>query len=305
MKVIVTGASGFIGRRLCKKLKELDYDVLGLSSLDADLTIQGSLKKYSNIKFDKIFHLAAWTQAGDFCLYHSGDQWIFNQQINTNILEWWKNYQPQAKLISFGTSCSYPETGVLTENRYLSGQPVEGLYSYAMTKRMLLVGQKSLNKQYNLNYLTVIPSTVFGPGYYSHGKQLHFIFDLIRKALEYKYLGKDIILWGDGEQRRELVYIDDFISELLKLDKVVNNDIVNIGAGIDFSISEFMNMICNILSINPSVVKYDTNKYVGAKSKKLDNKKLDSILKNRKRLSLEEGLRNTIKWMENILKLSE
>ena len=137
MKVIVTGASGFIGKSLYKKLIADGFEVIGLSSLDADLTKTGSLDKYSNIKFDRIFHLAAWTQAGDFCLSHSGDQWIINQQINTNVLQWWKNSQPQAKLISFGTSCSYPETGVLTEERYLCGSPVDGLYAYAMTKRML------------------------------------------------------------------------------------------------------------------------------------------------------------------------
>ena len=86
MKVIVTGASGFIGKSLYKKLIADGFEVIGLSSLDADLTKTGSLDKYSNIKFDRIFHLAAWTQAGDFCLSHSGDQWIINQQINTNVL---------------------------------------------------------------------------------------------------------------------------------------------------------------------------------------------------------------------------
>ncbi len=67
--------------------------IVSLSSKQADLRDSKSLNQFNNIKFDKIYHLAAWTQAGDFSLYYSGEQWIYNQQINANILSWWKNYQ--------------------------------------------------------------------------------------------------------------------------------------------------------------------------------------------------------------------
>ena len=104
MNVIITGGSGFIGRALSAKLKEITHNVITLSSRDANLLDSNSLDVYNNIKFDKIYHLASWTQAGDWCLYHSGDQWLLNQQINTTVLSWWKNFQSQAKLISIGTS---------------------------------------------------------------------------------------------------------------------------------------------------------------------------------------------------------
>ena len=58
-------------------------------------------------KFDQIYHLAAWTQAGDFCLYHAGEQWIINQQINTNVLWFWREHQPQAVLIAMGTGIAW------------------------------------------------------------------------------------------------------------------------------------------------------------------------------------------------------
>ena len=124
-----------------------------------------SLEKFNNIKFDKIYHLATWHQAGDFSLTHSGEQWINNQLINTNLLNWWLKYQSNAKLISIGTSCSYEENGSLEEKDYLTGSPTSSLFSYAMCKRMLYIGQQNLAKQFGLKYLTLVPSTLYGPGY--------------------------------------------------------------------------------------------------------------------------------------------
>ena len=72
----------------------------------------------------------------------------------------------------------------------MQGEPVKSLYTYAMTKRMLLQGVRALHQQYQLQWLCVVPSTLYGPGYHTDGRQMHFIFDLIRKILRGKYLGK-------------------------------------------------------------------------------------------------------------------
>jgi GDP-L-fucose synthase len=88
MKILVTGASGFLGKTLCAHLRDAKHEVVPLSSRDADLTQGDSLRPFADASYDQIFHLAAWTQAGDFCLRHPGEQWIINQQINTNVLAW-------------------------------------------------------------------------------------------------------------------------------------------------------------------------------------------------------------------------
>ena len=177
MKVIVTGGTGFLGRHLCKALNKRNNEVTLIGSKDADLTVQDSLLRFNHTKYDRIYHLAAWTQAGDFCVHHPGEQWMINQQINTTVLTWWHQHQSQAKLVSMGTSCSYQEGVDLRESRYLDGIPREELYVYAMTKRMLLIGQQSLHRQFGLNYLTLVPSTLYGPDYHTGGEQMHFIFD--------------------------------------------------------------------------------------------------------------------------------
>ena len=297
MKVLVTGSSGFLGKTLCKHLEALGYDLTRSNSNICDLRNPLSLEIYNQIEFDQIFHLAAWTQAGDFCLYHPGEQWIINQKINSNLLSWWSTKQPQAKLISIGTSCSYDPQLPLIEDNYLEGKPIDSLYTYAMCKRMLQIGKVALSRQFGLNYLTVVPSTLYGLEYGTKGKQMHFIFDLIRKFLEFKYFKRPIVLWGDGNQRRELVFIEDFINNLIELDKSENNDIFNIGAGEDYSI-KFAQILATITGVNISNVQFDKSKYVGALSKVLDNTKIDSKLPKRFKTNLKDGLNKVVNEFE-------
>ena len=295
---IITGASGFLGAMLQRRLREQGWEYLPLSSRDADLRDGRSLDKFSDRKFDRIFHLVAWTQAGDFCLHHLGEQWIINQQINTTVLAWWQQQQPQAKLVSVGTSCVYEEGRDLAEKNYLVGEPIGDLFTYAMTKRMLLLGQQSLAKQFGLKYLTVVPSTLYGPDYHVGEKQMHFIFDLAWKILDKKHFGKQVVLWGDGYQRRELIEVGEFVDTLLALDEMVENDVVNIGAGADHSIREFAGKICDIVGVSADDVEYDTARYVGARNKMLNIGKLDALLPGRKRTPLEAGMKNMLAWLE-------
>ncbi|MCI0702308.1 MAG: NAD-dependent epimerase/dehydratase family protein, partial [Planctomycetia bacterium] len=178
---------------------------------------------------------------------------------------------------------------------------IESLYTYAMTKRMLLIGLRSLAVQFGLRYLYLVPSTLYGPGYHTDGRQMHFIFDLIRKLLVAKSGGPPAVLWGDGHQKRELIYIDDFVDAVVRLTPVVDNDIVNVGSGEEHSIRAFASSICELIDYDPSRIRYDTSKYVGARSKVLDVSKLTRLLPNRKLTSLQVGLRTTIDWFRSAM----
>lgn len=293
----VTGATGFLGRFLMRELRRRGWDAVGVGSRDADLTDRRALDPFAGQRFDYIFHLASWTQAGDFCLHHPGEQWLINQQIHTTVLTWWQRHQPQAKLVAIGTSCAYPTDLPLVESNYLAGTPVADLYTYAMTKRMLLVGMRSLERQFGLRHLTVVPSTLYGPDYPLEHKQAHFIFDLMRKILRARQGGEPAVLWGDGHQKREIVHVEDFVDTMLALTLQVDNDLVNIGAGEEYSIRQFAAMICRTVGLDESKVQYDTAGYVGARAKFLDNKKLDRLLPQRRRRPVDEGLAETIAWM--------
>ncbi|WP_107670940.1 NAD-dependent epimerase/dehydratase family protein [Cyanothece sp. BG0011] len=296
MKILVTGASGFLGTNLCSQLETQGHDLIKLNSKNCDLTQPDPLLNFNNVSYDQIYHLAAWTQAGDFCLYHPGEQWIINQQMNTNVLTWWQKHQPQAKFICMGTSCAYDPDLPLVEENYLTGMPISSLFTYAMTKRMLYAGLLALNKQYGLKYLCLVPSTLYGTGYHTDGRQMHFIFDLIRKIIRGKLYDEPVILWGDGYQSRELVFVEDFAKIAMELAQTVDNDLINIGAGEEFPIRHFAKLICEDVGYDFNKIQFDTSRYVGAKSKCLVVDKLQQSLPNFSLTPLELGLTKTIEW---------
>ncbi|MDD7985740.1 NAD-dependent epimerase/dehydratase family protein [Lentisphaera marina] len=296
MKYFITGATGYLGQHLVAALRTKGHEITAVGSKDCDLSHEQRLDKFSETTYDEIIHLAAWTQAGDFCLYHPGEQWLINQRINTNILAWWQGAQPQARLTCMGTSCAYSPDFPLEEKYYMAGEPIDSLYTYAMTKRMLYSGLKALNKQYGLRYMCFVPSTLYGPGYHTDGRQMHFIFDLIRKIIRGKLYGETVTLWGDGHQKRELVYVGDYIRAMCQLMNQCDNQLINIGAGAEHSIREFASLICDKVGYDFDDIQFDTSKYVGAKSKFLDTRKLDETIPDFQRTSLRDGLNMTIDW---------
>jgi GDP-L-fucose synthase len=279
------------------------HQVTAVGSQACDLLHSESLLRFRE-PFDQIWHLAAWTQAGDFCLHHPGEQWVINQRINTNVLDWWQSQQPQSKLIAVGTSCSYAPGSELAEENYLMGTPVAELYSYAMTKRMLLVGLQALAAQYSLDYLYLIPSTLYGTAYHTDGKQRHFIFDLINKILRGRLFDEPVVLWGDGHQKRELIFVEDFVDAALQLAEETRNEIVNIGSGTEHCIRWYAEVISRLVDYDSKAIEYDASRYVGVRSKQLSIAKLKRLLPAFHLTPIEDALETTVRWVQDAHKLS-
>lgn len=296
MKALVTGSTGFLGTALCVQLESEGWNLVKLNSKNCNLREARGLENFSDTVYDVIFHLAAWTQAGDFCLKHPGEQWVVNQQINTNVLAWWNASQQQAKLVFMGTSCAYAPGADLVETEYMRGEPIDSLYTYAMTKRMLYQGARALNQQFGMRYLCAVPSTLYGGGYHTDGRQMHFIFDVIGKIIRGKETGEPVVLWGDGHQKREVLLVHDFVRILLELNARFDNEIFNIGEGQEHSIRDFARMICSAVGYDANKIQYDTSRYVGATSKCLNIEKARKALGSYTLTPLEQGLRETIDW---------
>lgn len=301
MKILVTGATGFLGRHFVKNISEKNIEVY------VSNTKKGNLQNYENLcsefegnKFDYIYHFAAKTKAGDYCLTHKGEQWIDNQILNTNILKYWVEEQSQAKMICMGTSCMFePSDDPLKEIDCLSGIPDFDLATYAFTKRMLLIGLQSIANQYGLKYTYFIPSTLYGTNFDLNDS--HFIFDLVKKIYRGKNNNEEVILWGNGYQRRELIYIDDVVKILWQL-RDLENEIVNIGTGVDRSIREFASIVCKHIEYDEKNIKYDTSKYTGAKVKILNPNKLISLMPNNfKFTSLDSGIKNIVDYYSSMM----
>jgi GDP-L-fucose synthase len=285
MNIIVTGASGFVGRHLVPALEEQGNTVYALNSSDfTDIWL------FEDI--DYIIHLAVKTAAGGYCQTHQGEQYLINSAINTEMLHAWKNKYPNAKMVTFGSSCGYDKNVIKTEDNYLKGEPEPGYEVYGTIKRSLLVGLKALKQEYNMDYSYLIPSVFYGPEYDLHDK--HFIFDLIKKIISAKNGGDKVILWGTGDQTRELIFIKDAVDIIIKA-LTWNKEIVNLSSGKEHSIKEYAQTICNIVDYDFNLIEWDTAAFVGSPNKKLIN----THLQDYNFTSLEEGLRQTIEYYEN------
>ncbi len=296
MDIFITGANGFLGKRFVSALKKSGHKITAPSSKDCDLTKQNALLKFNNKKYDQIFHLAVWTRAGSWLAGHSGEAWLINQQINTNVLSWWKQYQPQAKLIAIGTSTSYGEKEKMIESNYMASQPADNFYTYAMAKRMLYIGLKSFHDQFRLNYLYVVPDTLYGPEYHLDDRPLHLIYELIRKVLRGKIYGEPVMFYGNGFNKREVVFVDDFVKITIRINKKIRNDIINIAPEKEYTLRQYVKLICEKIDYDFNKVKFDNSKNVGISSRCLSAKKLKKILPNIKFTPIETGISKTVDW---------
>ena len=297
MNILITGSSGFLGRNLFKELsKNKKINLTLLNSKNCNLLEEKNLNKYNNIKFKFIFHLAAWVQGGSFVQENSAEVWINNQKINSNLLSWISKHQKRAKIICIGTSGSYDPKHKLVESNYLKGNPHESLYSYGMTKRMLLVGLKTLNEQYKIKYLNIVPSTIYGPNYHINKRKNQFIYDLINKILDGKFKKKKVVLWGNGLQKRELIYVRDLVQIIINLYDKIDNQTINVSSNNNKNIKDYANIICKLLNYNFKKIHFDETKFVGVKNRSINNKFVLKILKDFKFTNINDGIEKTIDW---------
>ena len=285
-KVLITGASGFVGRHLVPALENLGYEVIGLNSLN--FSDMWAIQE----KMDYIIHLAVKTAAGGYCQQHPGEQYLINTSINIDMLYYWQQFQPQAKMITFGSSCGYNDNVLKFEENYLEGEPETGYEVYGNVKRNLLIGLRALNKEYDMDYSYLIPSVFYGPEYDLHDK--HFIFDLIRKIVNAKNTGEKVVLWGTGDQTRELIYIEDAIDLILQ-SLIWKSKIVNLSSGKAYSLKEYAQTICDIVGYDFNLIEWDVTEFVGSRSKNLINNQLYDY----KFTPLKDGLTKTIKYYNN------
>jgi GDP-L-fucose synthase len=294
VKILVSGASGFLGGHLFPALKAAGHEVDWVSHVQFEFW-----NNDQNIigceQYDRIYHLAAHTQAGDWAKTHKTEQWLINNRINNAMLDFW-SHQDHAKLIMMGTSCTYDPDYPLHEDYFFTGHPIDDLYSYAWTKRAMFIGAEIIGQEKGLPYLGIVPSTIYGSNYqYRENHQPHFIFDLLRKIYNGKNHNAKVVLWGDGYQKRDLVHVKDVVSQMMMLDeKGLYGTLVNIGAGYELSIREYAALLSQEIGYDASEIKYDEKAFVGVQSKCLNISRLRGLLPDYNPVPIEKGIREIV-----------
>tara|TARA_B100001094_G_scaffold154528_1_gene149514 strand:- start:3452 stop:4354 length:903 start_codon:yes stop_codon:yes gene_type:complete len=207
LKVLVTGGTGFVGKRL----KRTQPGWLYMSSRECNLTNPTMVRDMiQDIKPDAILHLAARVGGIKDNVENQADFYYLNTLMNTNIIHQ-AHLAGVERILSSLSTCAFPDTiecFPYTEEDFFSGPPTKTNFSYGMTKRMLHVASVAYRKQYNRNYSTFCPSNIYGPEDHFNKESSHFVAALIHKVATAK--DKDEInLWGSGLPLRQQLYVDD------------------------------------------------------------------------------------------------
>jgi GDP-L-fucose synthase len=202
------------------------------------------------------------------------------------------------RLVFLGSSCVYPRNAKqpITEDELLTG-PLEPTNSaYAIAKIAGIEMCRAYNRQYGTDYISVMPTNLYGPGDNFDLENSHVLPAMLRRFHEAKASGiGEVVLWGSGSPRREFLHVDDMASACLELmDQHHGNELVNIGCGEDVSIRELAELVANVVGYRGEL-RWDTSRPDGTPRKLLDVTRLFAY-GWRPSIALREGVEQTYRW---------
>ena len=291
MKVIVTGGSGFLGKRL----KLIKPDWIYLSSKDVDLLDYSSLRAYlSYSKPDAVVHLAAKVGGIKDNAENPADFYFKNSTINTNVVHACKEAGVKRLLASLST-CAFPDVVKeypFKEGSIFDGPPAETNRAYGYTKRGMYVHIVSCRKQHGLDYSCFSPSNLYGPEDHFDLESSHFVAAAIRKLHEAK---NSVEFWGTGKPKRQQLFVDDLCCAIPQLlEKHHSGDPIIVAPDENLSILDMVESIKSI--INPTASVSFNGNLDGQYRKDGSNELFKKLLPGVQFTSFKEGIQKTYEW---------
>jgi len=291
-----------VGSAIYRRLKKAGYKLVGPTSR-LDLRDQKvACELLSDLKPDWVFLAAAKVGGIQANLSYPADFIYSNLMIQTNVMH--AAYLVGVKKLMFlGSSCIYPKFAPqpIKEEYLLSGYLEPTNEPYAVAKIAGIKMAQAYNRQYKTNFISVMPTNLYGPNDNFDLKNAHVIPALIRKHHEAKLADAQFVeIWGTGKPRREFLHVDDLADGCVFLMENYNSgDIINIGSGEDISIAELAELVRDVVGYKGDF-KFNPNMPDGTPRKLLDVSRLTE-LGWKPSISLAEGLLSTYKWyLENI-----
>jgi GDP-L-fucose synthase len=305
-RIYLAGHTGLVGSAILRALYRKGYENLVVRDLDElDLTDQHATRRFFQKERPEVVIDAAARVGG--ILANSEQPWEFvyeNLMIEANLID--TAYRSGVRrLIFLGSSCIYPREAPqpLKEEYLLTGPLEETNRAYALAKIAGIELCRSLNREYGADYLSLMPTNLYGPGDNFDLRSSHVLPALIRKFHEAKSTGEPVRLWGSGSPRREFLYVDDVGEAIVYcLENVhaadVPDGLLNVGCGEDLTIKELAELVKRVVG-HEGTVEWDASKPDGTPRKLMDVSRLRD-LGWAPRVGLEDGVRTTYEWfLEN------
>ena len=309
MKIFIAGHKGMVGSSIHKKLstrKDVEVHIVNKSLLD--LLDQTRVNEYFYINnFDIVIDCAAKVGGIHSNNTFRADFIYQNLQIQNNLIH--ASYLSDVKKFLFlGSSCIYPKFAEQPiKEEYLLTSPLEYTNEpYAIAKIAGIKMCESYYKQYGCNFISVMPTNLYGPNDNFHPQNSHVLPGLLHRFHLAKIENKPFVeIWGTGKAKREFMHVDDMATACLDvIDKLNAKDLysqnvsqINIGSGQEVSIAELAQKIVEVVDYKGEI-KFDLSKPDGTLRKLLDCKRLNQ-LGFKTKISLEEGLKSTYNWYLN------
>ena len=290
--VFVAGHRGMAGSAIVRRLAAEDVTILTAARAELDLRDQAAVFDWFAKKKPQAVFLAAAKVGGIVANNTLRAEFLYdNLAIAANVIHA-AHLNRTEKLMFLGSSCIYPKLAPqpLREDYMLTGPLEITNEPYAIAKIAGIKMAEAYRSQYGSDFISVMPTNLYGPGDNYHPEYSHVVAALIRRFHEAKLSGApSVMVWGTGTPRREFLYVDDMADACVHLMKVHSgSDMVNIGTGEDISIAEFAQTVARIIGFT-GTISYDSSRPDGTPRKLLDVSRLNA-LGWRARTSLEDGL---------------
>jgi GDP-L-fucose synthase len=297
--IYVAGHGGLVGSAICRRLQAGGYtNLIGRRSRELDLTRQADVEAFFRQERPEYVFLAAAKVGGIMANKTYPAEFIYsNLMIQNNVIH--SCYMNGVKKLLFlGSSCIYPKFAPqpMKEEHLLTGELEPTNEPYAVAKIAGIKMCQAYNRQYGTDYVSVMPTNLYGPKDNFDLETSHVLPAMIRKFHEAKMAGRTSVeIWGTGTPRREFLYIEDVADACVHLmESYDDSGIINVGMGEDISIRDLALQVKTIVGYTGEIV-YDASKPDGTPRKLLDVSKLRS-LGWKAQTSLEEGIRRTYEW---------
>lgn len=279
-RIYVAGHRGLVGSALVRVLEKAGYVNLILRTHDElDLTNQAAVRSFFDEVRPEFVFLAAAKVGGIGANSKYPAQFIYNNlMIACNVIECSRTSGVK-KLLNLGSSCIYPKFAPqpMKEEHLLTGQLEETNEAYAVAKIAAIRMCKHYNQEYGTNFLSAMPTNLYGPGDNYDLENSHVLPAMIRKFHEAKINHNDVTLWGDGSPYREFLYSDDLAAACLHLmrdvDKDHIGDFINIGFGSDVQIKDLANLIASVVGYKGKII-WDSSRPNGTPRKLMDSSRI-------------------------------